>query len=98
MWRCEVVDHGEYLVRELASHILKEDNVLYRAALQAFSAEEWEQVRRESDAIGYCRCRPRGPARAPDGGAGHALGASPAAPGQDHGRLEADCPPAPGCG
>jgi uncharacterized protein (DUF2249 family)/hemerythrin-like domain-containing protein len=58
MWRCEVVDHGEYLVRELASHILKEDNILYRAALQAFSGEDWEQVRRESDAIGYCHLNP----------------------------------------
>jgi DUF438 domain-containing protein len=55
MWRCEIVDHGQYLIRELASHILKEDNVLYRTALQAFSAGEWEKVRSESDAIGYCR-------------------------------------------
>jgi hypothetical protein len=55
LWRCELVDHGQYLVRELASHILKEDNVLYRAALRAFTAAEWEEVRRESDAIGYCR-------------------------------------------
>ncbi len=55
LWRCELVDHGQYLVRELASHILKEDNVLYREALRAFDAAEWEQIRRESDAIGYCR-------------------------------------------
>ncbi len=58
LWRCEVVDHGQYLIRELASHILKEDNVLYRAALRAFSAAEWEKVRTESDAIGYCRFTP----------------------------------------
>jgi len=55
IWRCEVADQGELLVRELSSHILKEDNVLYRMALESFSAEDWEQVRRESDAIGYCR-------------------------------------------
>ncbi len=55
LWRCELVDHGQNLVRELASHILKEDNVLYREALRAFDAAEWEQVRSESDAIGYCR-------------------------------------------
>jgi uncharacterized protein (DUF2249 family)/hemerythrin-like domain-containing protein len=67
LWRCEIVDHGQYLVRELASHILKEDNVLYRAALQAFSGAEWEEVRRESDAIGYCRFTPR--AGAPEAGA-----------------------------
>jgi DUF438 domain-containing protein len=61
LWRCELVDHGQSLARELASHILKEDNVLYRQALQAFDAAEWEQIRRESDAIGYCRFD-RGPA------------------------------------
>ncbi len=55
IWRCEVADQGELLVRELSSHILKEDNVLYRTALESFSAADWEQVRRESDAIGYCR-------------------------------------------
>jgi uncharacterized protein (DUF2249 family)/hemerythrin-like domain-containing protein len=58
LWRCEVVDHGQYLIRELSSHILKEDNVLYRAALRSFSPEEWEKVRGQSDAIGYCRFTP----------------------------------------
>jgi len=55
LWRCEIVDHAQFLVRELASHILKEDNVLYRTALRSFSAEDWEKVRSESEAIGYCR-------------------------------------------
>jgi uncharacterized protein (DUF2249 family)/hemerythrin-like domain-containing protein len=58
LWRCEVVDQGQFLVRELSSHILKEDNVLYRAALRSFSPEEWEKVRGQSDAIGYCRFTP----------------------------------------
>jgi uncharacterized protein (DUF2249 family)/hemerythrin-like domain-containing protein len=64
LWRCEIVDHGQYLVRELASHILKEDNVLYRTALQAFSGAEWQEVRSESDAIGYCRFTPEAEAPA----------------------------------
>jgi DUF438 domain-containing protein len=54
LWRCEVVDLGEYLTRELASHIFKEDNILYQMALQTFSPEEWEKVKRECDRIGYC--------------------------------------------
>jgi hypothetical protein len=54
-WRREVVELGEYLNRELASHILKEDNILYQMALQVFDREEWEQVKQECDAIGYCR-------------------------------------------
>jgi len=64
LWRCEIVDHGQYLVRELASHILKEDNVLYRTALQAFSGADWQEVRSESDAIGYCRFTPEAEAPA----------------------------------
>ena len=54
-WRREVVELGEYLNRELASHILKEDNILYQMALQVFDREEWEQVKQECDRMGYCR-------------------------------------------
>lgn len=53
-WRREVVELGGYLNRELASHIFKEDNILYQMALQAFTREEWGQVREECDRIGYC--------------------------------------------
>jgi DUF438 domain-containing protein len=53
-WRHEVVELGGYLNRELASHIFKEDNILYQMALQAFTREEWEQVKQECDRIGYC--------------------------------------------
>jgi len=58
LWRCEVVDHAERLARELSSHIFKEDNLLYQTALQAFSREDWLEVKRESDAIGYCGFKP----------------------------------------
>jgi uncharacterized protein (DUF2249 family)/hemerythrin-like domain-containing protein len=54
LWKCEVVDHADRLTRELASHIFKEDNLLYRSALRALSTEDWLRVKRESDAIGYC--------------------------------------------
>jgi uncharacterized protein (DUF2249 family)/hemerythrin-like domain-containing protein len=64
LWRCETVDHAQRLVRELASHILKEDNVLYRTALKAFSAGDWEEVRSQCEAIGYCRFDPEPPAPA----------------------------------
>jgi DUF438 domain-containing protein len=49
-----VIELGSYLNRELASHIFKEDNILYQVALQVFSREEWEEVKRECDKIGYC--------------------------------------------
>lgn len=53
LWRCEVVDLAEYLERELESHIFKEDNILYQMALQAFTPEEWEAVKRDCDRLGY---------------------------------------------
>ena len=53
-FRKEVLELGSYLTRELSSHIFKEDNILYQIALQLFSSEEWEQVKKECDKIGYC--------------------------------------------
>jgi DUF438 domain-containing protein len=49
-----VIELGEYLTRELDSHIFKEDNIIYQIALQILSAEEWEEVKKECDKIGYC--------------------------------------------
>jgi len=49
-----VTELGEYLTRELDSHIFKEDNILYQIALQVLSGAEWEEVKRECDKIGYC--------------------------------------------
>jgi len=49
-----VMKLGEYLTRELENHIFKEDNILYQIALQVLSQEEWEEVKRESNKIGYC--------------------------------------------
>jgi hypothetical protein len=48
------VELGEYLTSELESHIFKEDNILYQIALQVLSDEEWREVKREADMIGYC--------------------------------------------
>jgi len=49
-----IMELGEYLTRELESHIFKEDNILYQIALQVLSPEEWEEVKRECDKRGYC--------------------------------------------
>ncbi len=48
------LEQGEYLTRELESHIFKEDNILYQVALQTLNEEEWEQVKKDCDKIGYC--------------------------------------------
>ncbi len=50
----KVIELGEYLAKELDSHIFKEDNILYQIALQVLSPEEWEQIKKECDRIGYC--------------------------------------------
>lgn len=38
----------------LPSHFFKENNILFPAALQVATSEEWEEARREFDEIGYC--------------------------------------------
>jgi hypothetical protein len=50
----KVVGLGEYLAKELDSHIFKEDNILYQIALQVLSADEWKEVKKECDKMGYC--------------------------------------------
>ncbi|HDZ27137.1 hypothetical protein LCGC14_0943040 [marine sediment metagenome] len=50
----KVIELGEYLTLELEGHIFKEDNILYQIALQVLSPEEWEEVKRECDKMGYC--------------------------------------------
>lgn len=53
-FKTKVNELGGYLSQELASHIFKEDNILYQIALQVLTPEEWEEVKRECDKIGYC--------------------------------------------
>lgn len=38
----------------LSSHFFKENNILFPAALQVVTSEEWEEARKEFDEIGYC--------------------------------------------
>lgn len=44
----------EFLVKNLDEHIYKEDNILYPMSLQTLGKEEWKDVRKKFDAIGYC--------------------------------------------
>ncbi len=43
----------------LPSHIFKENNMLFPAALQVVTSEEWKEVRKEFEEIGYCRFTPQ---------------------------------------
>ena len=54
----KVTQLGEYLTRELEGHIFKEDNILYQIALQVLTKEEWDDVKKQADKIGYCCFKP----------------------------------------
>lgn len=41
------------LLEKFASHTLKEKNILYAAALDVLSGEEWNDIREECDNLGY---------------------------------------------
>jgi len=53
-FKSRVLEAGNFLTQELASHIFKEDNILYQIALQVLSAQEWEEIKVGCDKIGYC--------------------------------------------
>jgi DUF438 domain-containing protein len=44
----------EFLTKNLEEHIYKEDNILYPMAYQTLEKNEWKEVRKKFDAIGYC--------------------------------------------
>ncbi|MCF7916768.1 MAG: DUF438 domain-containing protein [Candidatus Omnitrophica bacterium] len=50
---------GEFLIENLASHIYKEDNILYPMSLKYLSDQEWHEVRDKFDQIGYCCFSPK---------------------------------------
>ena len=41
------------LIEKFAAHTLKEKNILYHAALEVLTEEEWKDVREECDNLGY---------------------------------------------
>lgn len=50
---------GSYLASTLGDHIFKEDNILYPTALDTLDPEEWSELLKEFDRIGYCSFTPR---------------------------------------
>lgn len=44
----------DFLTKNLEEHIYKEDNILYPMAYQTLEKDEWKEVRKLFDAIGYC--------------------------------------------
>lgn len=54
LFKQNVIRLGEYLSKELDSHIFKEDNILYQISLQVITEEEWSKIKEKCDKIGYC--------------------------------------------
>ncbi|MBT0159838.1 DUF438 domain-containing protein [Candidatus Bathyarchaeota archaeon A05DMB-2] len=51
-------DTAKTLDNLLPNHFYKENNVLFPAAMSVVTAEEWKEIRREFDEIGYCYFTP----------------------------------------
>lgn len=57
-FKAEVRDIGLFVSRELSAHIFLEDTIVYQIALEVLSPEQWVDVKRGCDAIGYCCFKP----------------------------------------
>ncbi len=58
VFKSRVKELGGFISRELDSHIFKENNILYQIALQVLTEDEWKEVKRGCDKIGYCCFKP----------------------------------------
>ncbi|TDA69943.1 MAG: DUF438 domain-containing protein [Clostridia bacterium] len=65
---------AESLRQQLSGHIFKENNVLYPMALRVLSPQEWQEIRRQCDQIGYCCFTPEpAPAQVEPAGEGRTV-------------------------
>ncbi|MGQ9544759.1 MAG: DUF438 domain-containing protein [Candidatus Bathycorpusculaceae bacterium] len=53
-FKTQLGELAESLSNLLASHIFKENNILFPTALRVITEEEWKAIRSEFDEIGYC--------------------------------------------
>jgi len=50
----QLIETVDSIVDTLTSHIYKENNILYPAALTTTTDQEWKDIRRQCDELGYC--------------------------------------------
>jgi PAS domain S-box-containing protein len=53
-FKAQLAEAAKPLCTLLPDHFFKENNILFPTALQAITAEEWEEARTDFDEIGYC--------------------------------------------
>jgi PAS domain S-box-containing protein len=58
-FKTKLVEDTRSLNSMLSNHIFKENTVLYPAALNVIAEEEWNDIRRDFDEIGYCCFTPK---------------------------------------
>jgi len=54
----QLVETVNYIAETLTSHIHKENNILYPAALATTTEEEWKDIKEQCDELGYCSFTP----------------------------------------
>lgn len=52
--KIQLLDTATLLSNQLSSHFYKENNILFPAALTVITDQEWLEIRKEFDEIGYC--------------------------------------------
>lgn len=50
----KIEESGSSISEMLASHFYKENNILFPTSMKVISADEWAQIKKEFDEIGYC--------------------------------------------
>jgi len=54
----QLTETVDYIADTLTSHIYKENNILYPAALATTTGEEWKDIKEQCDDLGYCNFTP----------------------------------------
>jgi len=54
----QLTETVNYIADTLTSHIYKENNILYPAALATTTEEEWKDIKEQCDELGYCNFTP----------------------------------------
>lgn len=50
----KVEENGDFIISVLREHINKENTILYPMSMEVISEDEWKDVRKRFDKIGYC--------------------------------------------
>ena len=58
-FKAQLAEAADVLSELLSSHFFKENNILFPTAMKVVTDDEWANIRKEFDNIGYCRFTPQ---------------------------------------